>query len=73
MLARGKPLWVVIGAFIFGISLSLSDALQIAGVNISTDVVFMLPFTIVILVLLAFGRRAYLPAALGLPYIRGAR
>jgi general nucleoside transport system permease protein len=73
MLARGKPLWVVIGSFVFGISLSLSDALQIAGVNISTDVVFMLPFTIVILVLLAFGRRAYLPAALGLPYVRGAR
>jgi simple sugar transport system permease protein len=73
MLARGKALWVLIGSFIFGISLSLSDALQIAGIDISTDVVFMLPFVAVIVVLILFGRRAYLPAALGLPYVRGAR
>jgi general nucleoside transport system permease protein len=73
MLARGRPLWVVIGSFLFGISLSISDALQIAGIDISTDVVFMLPFVAVIVVLLLFGRRAGLPAALGLPYVRGAR
>ncbi len=73
MLARGKALWVLIGSFIFGISLSLSDALQIAGIDISTDVVFLLPFVAVMVVLILFGRRAYLPAALGLPYVRGAR
>ena len=73
MLARGRPLWVLIGSFIFGISLSISDALQIAGVNISTDLVFMLPFLVVMLVLLMVGRRSYLPPALGLPYTRGAR
>ena len=73
MLARGRALWVLIGSFIFGISLSLSDALQIAGIDISTDVVFMLPFVAVIVVLVLFGRRSYLPAALGLPYVRGAR
>lgn len=73
MLARGKATWVLIGAFIFGISLSISDALQIAGVDISTDVVFMLPFVAVIVVLILFGRRSYLPAALGVPYVRGAR
>ena len=73
MLARGKAMWVLIGAFIFGISLSLSDALQIAGVDISTDVVFTLPFVAVIVVLVIFGRRSYLPPALGLPYVRGAR
>lgn len=73
MLARGKALWVLLGSFVFGISLSISDALQIAGVDISTDVVFMLPFVTVIAVLVVFGRRSYLPAALGLPYVRGAR
>jgi simple sugar transport system permease protein len=73
MLSRGRAVWVVLGSFLFGISLSISDALQIAGVDISTDVVFMLPFLTVILVLLLFVRRAYLPAALGLPYERGAR
>jgi simple sugar transport system permease protein len=73
MLARGRPLWAVIGAFLFGISLSIADWAQVADVNISTDVVFMLPFVLVLLVLVVFGRRAYLPAALALPYVRGAR
>jgi ABC-type uncharacterized transport system permease subunit len=73
MLARGRPLWVVVGAFLFGASLSIADWAQVAGVDISTDVVFMLPFVLVLLVLVLFGRRAYLPAALGLPYMRGVR
>jgi ABC-type uncharacterized transport system permease subunit len=73
MLARGKPLWVVIGSFLFGISLSLSDSLQLAGINISTDVVHMLPFLAIIAALILFARRAYLPPALAVPYVRGAR
>ncbi len=64
MLARGRPLWVVVGSFLFGISLSLADCVQVAGINISTDVIFMLPFVLVLAVLVVFGRRAYLPAAL---------
>jgi ABC-type uncharacterized transport system permease subunit len=47
--------------------------LQVAGVDIPTDVVQMLPFAMVILVLVIFGRNSMLPAALGLPYIRGER
>jgi general nucleoside transport system permease protein len=73
MLARGRPLWAVIGSVLFGVSLSLADWLQINNVNISTDFVFMLPFLLVLLVLVVFGRRAYLPASLALPYMRGAR
>jgi ABC-type uncharacterized transport system permease subunit len=73
MLARGRPLWVVVGAFLFGASLSIADWAQVAGFNISTDLVFMLPFVLVLLVLFLFGRRSYLPAALGLPYMRGVR
>jgi ABC-type uncharacterized transport system permease subunit len=33
----------------------------------------MLPFIAIILALIAFGRRSYLPPALCIPYIRGAR
>ena len=33
----------------------------------------MLPFIAIILSLIAFGRRSYLPPALCIPYIRGAR
>jgi simple sugar transport system permease protein len=73
MLARGKPVWVIVGAFLFGISLSLSDVLQIAGITISTDVINMLPFVAIIAALMLFARRSYLPPALALPYVRGAR
>jgi simple sugar transport system permease protein len=73
MLARGKPLWVIMGAFLFGVSLSISDALQIAGLTISTDLINMLPFVAIIVALILFARRSYLPPALALPYVRGAR
>jgi simple sugar transport system permease protein len=73
MLARGRPLWVLFGALLFGISLSLTTALQVAGINIPTDVIQMIPFLAVMVMLVIFGRRASLPAALGVPYVRGAR
>jgi simple sugar transport system permease protein len=73
MLARGHPLWVLAGALMFGVSLALTTALQVGGVNIPTDVVQMLPFAMVILVLVLFGRHSVLPPALGLPYVRGQR
>jgi simple sugar transport system permease protein len=73
MLARGKVLWVILMSFLFGISLSISTALQLAGITISTDVVQMLPYVTVIVVLILFARRSYLPSALALPYHRGER
>jgi simple sugar transport system permease protein len=73
MLARGKPVWVLIGAVLFGVSLSMTTALQVAGVNVPTDVVQMLPFAMVMLVLVIFARHSVLPPALGLPYVRGDR
>ncbi len=73
MLARGRPLWVLIGAALFGVSLAMTTALQVAGLNIPTDVVQMLPFAMVIVVLIIFARHSYLPAALCLPYVRGER
>jgi len=73
MLARGRPLWVLLGALVFGLCLSLTTALQVAGINIPTDVIQMIPFLAVMIMLVAFGRRSSLPAALGIPYERGAR
>jgi general nucleoside transport system permease protein len=72
MLARGRAFWVVAGSLVIGMSLQLQTALQVARVDIPIDVVNMLPFLAVIVVLLLFGRKAYLPAALGVPYVRGA-
>ncbi|MEM7169816.1 MAG: ABC transporter permease [Pseudomonadota bacterium] len=73
MLARGHPLWVLFGALLFGASLSLATALQVAGFNIPTDIIQMLPFAMVILVLVLFARHSYLPPSLGIPYHRGER
>lgn len=73
MLARGKVLWVIAMAFLFGISLSISTALQLAGIRVSTDVIQLLPYATVIVVLILFARRSYLPSALALPYFRGER
>ena len=43
MLARGRPVWVLLGALLFGVCLSLTTALQVAGINMPTDVMQMLP------------------------------
>jgi simple sugar transport system permease protein len=73
MLARGRPVWVLLGALLFGVSLALTTALQVAGINVPTDVVQMLPFAMVMLVLVLFARHSVLPPALGSPYVRGDR
>ncbi len=73
MLARGTAPWTILGSLLFGMSLSVATALQLIGVQISTDYVQMLPFIAVIVVLVLFARRSYLPSALALPYVRGER
>jgi simple sugar transport system permease protein len=73
MLGRGRPWWVLFGSLLFGITLSLSDSLQIAGYSLSTDFVNMLPFLAIIIALIIFARRSYLPPSLALPYVRGSR
>lgn len=71
MLARGKAAWVVVGAFIFGVAVSISTALQIVGVSVSIDLINMLPFVAVMVALILFARQSVLPAALATPYKRG--
>lgn len=73
MLARGNPLWILIGTFTYGCSLSVATALQLVGGNIPIDFVHMLPFVVIMLMLVIFARHSYLPPALGLPYFRGER
>jgi general nucleoside transport system permease protein len=73
MLARGKPVWVLIGAFLFGLAMSVATALQLVGVQVSTDLINMLPFIVVIIALAIFARQSYLPAALAVPFERGKR
>ena len=73
MLARGKASWVLVGSFLFGISVSVTTSLQLIGVEIAQDLVNMIPFIVVLAALIIFARGNYLPAALCLPYDREAR
>ena len=65
MLARGRPWWSIAGAFLFGMSLSLTTALQLVGIDVPVDVVQMLPFVSVMVVLIIFARDARLPVRPG--------
>ena len=68
MLARGRPLVRSVAfSFLFGITLSLSTRCRSPASTSPTDVVNMLPFAAIILALILFARRAYLPPALALP------
>lgn len=71
MLARGRTGWVFGVAFIFGVCQSIVTALQVVGIDVPNDVVFMLPFLAVMVALVLFARRSYLPSALGKAYRRG--
>lgn len=73
MLARGRPIWVVIASLLFGISYAVATALPLAGINISIDLINMLPYLAIMIALIIFGRRAYLPPGLAVPYVRGLR
>ena len=73
MLGRGRPLAVVTASLLFSMAYSVPTSLDLAGIHISVDIVHMLPFVAIMLSLIVFGRRAYLPPALALPYVRGAR
>ncbi|MCX8031818.1 MAG: ABC transporter permease [Thermoleophilia bacterium] len=73
MLARGRAGWVGIAAFLFGLCVSLATALQLVGVEVPTDAVYMIPFLAVMVALVAFARRSYLPSALCVPYRRRSR
>ena len=73
MLARGKPLWVGVSSFVFGICLSIGTALQLTSINISSDVINLLPYIAIMAALILFARGSYLPPALCLPYVRGGK
>ncbi len=59
--ARGAPVWP-----------SIAKVLKPAGLNVSADLINMLPFVAIIVSLLVC-RRSYRPPVLPLPYALGAR
>jgi simple sugar transport system permease protein len=71
MLGKWRPYRVFVGAVLFGILRSLSNGLQVVGVDIRPEFVLMLPYLGIILALVVLAGRTSLPAALGVPYERG--
>lgn len=73
MLSRGKILRVVIVSLIYGVTIAIGTVLQLTKLTIPTDLITMLPYIVVMIVLLIFGRGANTSPVLGAPYTRGAR
>lgn len=73
MLARGKILRVVVVSLLYGVTIAVGTVLQLTSLNVPTDLITMLPYIVVMIVLLIFGRDAKISPVLGEPYTRGAR
>ena len=73
MLGKWQPYRVFVGAVLFGILRSLSNGLQIIGVDVRPEFILMLPYLGIIVALMLLAGRTTLPAALGMPYERGQK
>jgi len=74
MLARGRMLWVILIALIYGVFIAMGTVLQLTTLNIPNDVVIMMPFVAVMIVLTFFSRgSSAIPPALATAYVRGTR
>ena len=79
ILAGWRPSLALVAAYVFGALRSLGFTLQIAGINVPSDFLNMIPFiaTYVVVILVsanpARARKVAGPAALGVPYSRESR
>ncbi len=73
MLGRQEPVRIAVLALVFGLLRGLGTAIQLTDLDIRSEFLEMIPYVGVIVLVVVLGRRARLPAALGLAYHRGAR
>lgn len=73
MVGKWSPWRIAIGAIVFGVLRSMGDGLQILGVDVRPEFLSMLPYLGVIVAMVLLAGRTRLPAALAIPYRRGAR
>ncbi len=73
MVGRWDPYRVFVGALLFGILHSLSNGIQIIGVQVRPEFVLMLPYLGIIAAMVLLAGRTVLPGALAVPYERGHR
>ena len=70
MLSKWNPARIFYGAFLFGISQSLTFGLQIIGLDVPREFILMLPYVAVIVLLCVLARNTRLPGAFCQPYER---
>jgi simple sugar transport system permease protein len=73
MLGQQEPVRIAVLALVFGLLRGLGTAIQLTDIHVRPEFLEMIPYVGVIVLVVALGRRARLPAALGLAYHRGAR
>ncbi len=73
MLGRWSPWRILVGALLFGFLKSVGVGLQLAGVGIRSEFLGMLPYLGIVVALVLTAGKIGLPAALGIPYVRGRR
>ncbi len=73
MLGRQDPVRIAVLALVFGLLRGLGTAIQLTDLHVRSEFLEMIPYVGVIVLVVLLGRRARLPAALGLAYYRGAR
>lgn len=75
ILGRWSPMRIAAVSLLFGLLTGLDTGLQIAGVDVRTEFLSMLPYAGIVIALIAFGRGVRLPRALGKPWtgIAGSR
>lgn len=73
MVGGWNPWRILVASVLFGLLRSLGNGLQILGIDVRTEFVTMLPYLGIMVALALLAGRTPLPAALGIPYIRGRR
>ena len=73
MVGGWNPWRILFASVLFGLLRSLSNGLQILGIDVRTEFVNMLPYIGIMVALALLAGRTSLPAALGVPYARGRR
>jgi simple sugar transport system permease protein len=73
MVGGWRPGRILVAAVSFGLLRALANGLQILRVDVRPEFVTMLPYVGVMIALILLARSTKLPAALGIPYVRGRR
>lgn len=71
--AKFRPVWAMIGSFIFVLANALQMRLQAIGVSVPNQIMLMLPYVVTIFALISTAKKAQMPSAYTKPFVRMER